>query len=164
MVERAECDAQLLFEGQPAVQTIPPATRRQVVRRDHGRCKVPGCRNGVYVDVHHIVLKSEGGDHDPDNLILACSGHHAAFHAGTPSVAGRASQGLTFRHADGTEYGREVSASTVSLYSEAFLALRSLGLGEGEARRAVQAAKSHVGPDARLEEVIRASVATVPER
>jgi hypothetical protein len=35
-----------------ATQTIPPATRREVVRRDGGRCIVPGCRSAVFLDLH----------------------------------------------------------------------------------------------------------------
>ena len=46
--ERAECDAQHVgsLDGdgpdQRATQTIPPAIRRFVWRRDHGKCRIPG--------------------------------------------------------------------------------------------------------------------------
>src|SRR6187399_747425 len=63
-----------------ATQTIPPATRRTVLRRDEGRCRVPGCRHAVFVEPHHIGLRSEGGDHDPENLITLCGAHHRAVH------------------------------------------------------------------------------------
>ncbi|MEM9691189.1 MAG: hypothetical protein AAGA56_01470 [Myxococcota bacterium] len=33
-----------------AAQVIPPATRRAVLRRDHQRCRVPGCRNHRFLD------------------------------------------------------------------------------------------------------------------
>jgi hypothetical protein len=49
-----------------ATQTIPPAIRREVLRRDGGRCVVPGCTNHRFIEVHHIDLKSEGGGHDPE--------------------------------------------------------------------------------------------------
>ena len=47
ILEMAECDAQCIgdptaSELERATQTIPPATRRQVIRRDHGQCVVPG--------------------------------------------------------------------------------------------------------------------------
>ncbi len=85
IVEMAQCDAQHI--GDPtsdsptrASQTIPPATRRQVMRRDHGQCVVPGCCNSVFVDVHHLKLRSEGVNHDPDLLAVTCGTHHRALH------------------------------------------------------------------------------------
>jgi hypothetical protein len=44
---------------------VPPAVRREVMRRDGGRCVVPGCRHGVLVDLHHIELRSEGAEESP---------------------------------------------------------------------------------------------------
>ncbi len=35
-----------------AKQTIPPALRRAVLRRDHERCQVPGCSHATFVDLH----------------------------------------------------------------------------------------------------------------
>src|SRR5262245_40099039 len=57
----------------PASQTIPPRIRRLVWRRDHGCCRVPGCRAARYLEVHHVVPRSQGGDHDPSRLLLLCS-------------------------------------------------------------------------------------------
>ena len=61
-----------------ATQSVPPAIRREVLRRDAHRCVVPGCGNAVFVDLHHTNPRSEGGDHDPDSLIttpdLSCLG------------------------------------------------------------------------------------------
>jgi hypothetical protein len=51
-----------------ASQTIPPAVRRQVLRRDGGKCLVPGCRNHAFLEVHHSEPRAEGGTHDPDLL------------------------------------------------------------------------------------------------
>jgi len=68
--ERAACDAQHVGDvgsshvGRRASQEIPPATRRQVMRRDRGRCRAPGCRNATFLEAHHIALRSENGDHD----------------------------------------------------------------------------------------------------
>lgn len=45
-----------------AKQSIPPATRRLVLRRHARRCVVPGCHHSRYVDVHHLHLRSEGGE------------------------------------------------------------------------------------------------------
>ncbi|MEQ9318073.1 MAG: HNH endonuclease signature motif containing protein, partial [Polyangiaceae bacterium] len=114
----ADCDAQRLgavdarpHVGEPpgppnrATQTIPPATRRRVLRRDHERCVVPGCQNHRFLDLHHVTPRSEGGTHDPDQLVSLCGAHHRAAHTGTLVLEGTASQGFTFRHADGSPYG-----------------------------------------------------------
>jgi 5-methylcytosine-specific restriction endonuclease McrA len=55
-----------------ATQTIPPALRRAVLQRDHGCCRVPGCKNTLYLDLHHIQLRSAGGRHVIENLISIC--------------------------------------------------------------------------------------------
>lgn len=45
--------------------------------------------------------------------------------------------GLTFRHADGSAYGRLDAPAVADAEAKAFLALRSLGFREGEARWAI---------------------------
>src|SRR5690606_2886363 len=59
-----------------AKQSIPPAVRRAVLRRDRHRCRAPGCRNHSFVDVHHVRISSEGGSVLPSNLVTLCSAHH----------------------------------------------------------------------------------------
>ena len=92
VVEMANCDAQRLPSARAgahmggaerATQDIPPAVRRRVLRRDHGRCVVPGCTHGTFLDVHHLRRRSEGGTHHEDNLVTLCSAHHRALHRGT---------------------------------------------------------------------------------
>src|SRR5437667_11899867 len=61
-IERAMCDAEhigSLDAKKPsrAAQDIPPATPRLVKRRDHGRCRIPGCRSAAHCEIHHIVLR-----------------------------------------------------------------------------------------------------------
>ena len=107
---QASCDAELLgrVDGdKPArvTKTIPPRTRRAVLRRDRGRCVVPGCRNARYVDVHHLVPRSVGGDHTPTKLAALCSAHHTAAHDGRLRIDGTAPAKLRFVHADGRSAG-----------------------------------------------------------
>ena len=107
---QASCDAELLgpVDGdRPArvTKTIPPRTRRAVLRRDRGRCVVPGCRNARYVDVHHIVPRAKGGKHTPTKLAALCSAHHTAAHDGRLRVEGTAPGNLRITHADGRPYG-----------------------------------------------------------
>ena len=139
-----------------ASQTVPPAVRRQVTRRDRGRCRVPGCRNHRYVDVHHIRLRSEGGDHDPRRLILLCGAHHARVHEGLLILSGEDEGALAFAHADGTSYGAAPVPEDVDAFREAFSALRHLGFGETEAKRGLAAARAaHVGHGASVSEIVR---------
>jgi hypothetical protein len=168
IVEMARCDAQHLgavstHVGQTrASQSIPPRVRREVMRRDCGRCVVPGCRNSLFLDIHHLDLRSEGGSHDPDGLIVLCGAHHRAQHRCQLIIEGRVSTGLVFRHANGTLYGSVVSAHAAASFEEAFRALRSLGFREGESRTAL----AHVRADAKLahentEKVLRAALAAL---
>jgi hypothetical protein len=60
-------------------RAIPPAIRRALKKRDHG-CRFPGCCETKFVDAHHIVHWSEGGETKLDNLILLCRHHHRLLH------------------------------------------------------------------------------------
>ncbi|HEU4577542.1 MAG TPA: HNH endonuclease [Polyangiaceae bacterium] len=74
-----------------ARQDIPPALRRAVLRRDERRCRVAGCRNATFLDLHHIQPHSAGGSHSADHLVTLCSAHHRALHRGELRSAGDAS-------------------------------------------------------------------------
>ena len=162
----AKCDAQNLARsthvGERARQSIPPRTRREVLRRDGGRCVIPGCRNSLFLDIHHLNLRSEGGNHDPDGLVVLCGAHHRAQHRGQLLIEGLVSSGLVFRHANGAPYGSVVSAGSAASFEEAFLALRSLGFRERESRGALarvrtDASSAHAG----TEQVIRRALAAL---
>jgi 5-methylcytosine-specific restriction endonuclease McrA len=176
VVEMARCDGQRLGDthvgasvsndattptrapAPRAKQDVPPALRRAVLRRDQHRCQAPGCRHVTFVDVHHIETREEGGAHETDNLVTLCGAHHRASHRGELIVRGRVSTGLSFRHADGTEYGGSVSALDAGVQAAAFQALRRLGFGEGETRRALSEALPHVGSEPNLERVLRGAL------
>ena len=82
-----------------ATQRIVPArTRRLVMHRDLGRCRVPWCGARRHLDVHHIVHWLLGGKTDDDNLVTLCSACHRAVHHGALGVSGdpRTPDGLTF--------------------------------------------------------------------
>ena len=152
-VEQARCDGQVVA-GARATQDVTPATRRQVMLRDGGKCVVPGCRQATWVDVHHLTWREDGGGHDASNLAVTCSVHHAAIHEGRLLVD-REATGLVFRHGDGTIYGEKVGAVAAETASEAFVALKAMGFKADEARRAVAAIMPHVGPAAPIEVVLR---------
>jgi hypothetical protein len=59
----------------PASSTIPPRVRRFVLARDGG-CTVDGCHSRYRLQPHHIIQRSQGGTHHPDNLTTLCWFHH----------------------------------------------------------------------------------------
>ena len=165
IIEMAECDAQHVGPpGTRASQTIPPAVHRHVMGRDGGCCKVPGCRAAVFLDVHHVDPRADGGGHDPERLLVLCGAHHRAVHAGRLLIEGRASDGFVFRHADGSEYGLVASPKCADEHAKAFQALRQMGFKETETRRALEHVRTHVGPRAELESILRAALAQLAER
>jgi hypothetical protein len=168
VAEMVQCDAQHIgpVDGgahagtkKPATQSIPPAVRRKVMRRDQGRCVVPGCKNTQYVDVHHINPRSEGGHHDPDTLAVTCCAHHRAVHAGRLIIEGSVSTGLRFLHADGTPYGWAVSPKRQELQTKLFSALRGMGFREGESRQALEKVRQKLPAETDMATVLRAALA-----
>jgi hypothetical protein len=147
-----------------ATQTVPPAVRRSVLRRDQHRCQVPGCRHATFVDVHHIRPREEGGGHELENLLTLCGAHHRACHRGALSIEGRAPAALRFRHADGTVYGAALSPNAADLQLRAFQALRALGFGEREARLALRQGATHMGENVQLEPLLRHAVGLLTAR
>ena len=152
-LEAARCDAQQIdlthaavthgsaahIELPPprATQSVPPAIRRQVLLRDQKRCQVPGCRNTLALDVHHIRPRAEGGAHHAHNQLGICTVHHRAIHRGELHVSGRAPDALEFQHADGTPYGGPVAAPRADVCKKVFDGLCWLGFKSSEARRAL---------------------------
>jgi hypothetical protein len=155
VVERSSCDAQVVQGDGSTSQDVPPRIRRKVMRRDHGRCRVTGCRSAVFLDLHHIQLRSEGSDHDPDRLIVLCGAHHAAVREGRLFIEGTVSKGLSFTAADGTPYGEILMPSDGQRFADVFSALRNLGCKEGQAKRAIGQVQAHVGPDESVEQILR---------
>jgi hypothetical protein len=75
-------------------RTIPAKVRREVERRDHKRCQVPGCRSSFNVDLHHIVHWIHGGTHTVGNLITLCElcrARHKSHYADYPVMPRRPS-------------------------------------------------------------------------
>jgi hypothetical protein len=156
--ERASCDAQRIEAG-VARQDVPPAVRRAVLHRDHGRCRVPGCRAATWLDVHHVCARAEGGGHERPNLATLCGAHHDAIHRGVLLVDGNADSTLAFRHADGTRYGAAITPNPH--LADTFLALETMGWKKREARAAVDQVRPHVGPDEPIEAVLRRCLAVL---
>jgi hypothetical protein len=90
VVERLLCDCALrvVREGKEGLassrrtRSVPEVTRRSVALRDGHRCRVPGCRRHLWLDLHHLVPVWEGGRHVRSNLVYLCRFHHQLVHAG----------------------------------------------------------------------------------
>jgi hypothetical protein len=65
------------------VRTVSAAQRKALIARDKG-CVVPGCTAPLAAcDAHHVQWWRHGGKTDLQNLVMVCSAHHTAVHAGT---------------------------------------------------------------------------------
>jgi hypothetical protein len=158
--EMAQCDAQRMDDQGHVTQDIPPAKRRLVVRRQHGRCAVPGCRNVAFTDVHHLVRRADGGTHDPEWMVLVCAVHHRAAHGGALLIEGSWSAGLSFRHADGSAYGVPRDPASASTAADVHSALIRLGFKEKEVRWMVEEARPPEGaPPLEFEALFRRALA-----
>jgi hypothetical protein len=88
-IDRILCEGTLgavqLHNGRPVAvtdrtATIPPAVRAAVLLRDGG-CVIDGCTSTYRLQPHHIIERSRGGNHDPENLASLCwYHHHIAIH------------------------------------------------------------------------------------
>jgi hypothetical protein len=161
VVERARCDAEHIGRLDAAVPTptttaIPLSIRRLVMRRDHHRCRVPGCGASKWLEVHHIIPREAGGTHDPSNLIVLCSAHHRAHHDGHVQITGTA-EGVRFERRDGSRYGDD-------FFAQAKSALRNLGWKPAIADVAVESVRAHVGTAEQVQDVIAAALRACPTR
>ena len=164
VVAQAQCDADVLrrtSNGRSRAESaIPRSVRTLVMRRDHHRCVVPGCRNSEHLEVHHLVHRAHGGDNHPDNLAVLCSGHHAALHDGRLVIRGKPGS-FTFEHEDGRAWGTPPAAAPQSepaFQEELRAGLRGLGLKGPDIAAAIQRAATHVCHGAPIEEWLREAV------
>jgi HNH endonuclease len=67
---------QRLVNRKPLAQYL----KHQVNLRDQGKCQDPTCEDRRWIDMHHIIPVSQGGQNILENLITLCSGHHALEH------------------------------------------------------------------------------------
>ena len=134
--------------------TIPPATRRAVLRRDHGRCRVPGCSSSRNLDLHHIEPLV---GHVSSNLLTLCEAHHLAIHSGALKIEGDASA-PTFARTHASNY------NNAALAAETGTALRTLGFAPHEVKHAMEQARTHVGTAAlALQEWIKIALRYCPK-
>ncbi len=83
----AACDAEVIDMAPGPTQArstrvIAPVLRKKLLNRAKWRCEVPGCCGRLWLDVHHLRARADGGGNGVRNLVVLCSGHHRAVHAG----------------------------------------------------------------------------------
>jgi 5-methylcytosine-specific restriction endonuclease McrA len=132
-----QTDPHVGSEVRRTTQSIPPALRRRVLARDGRVCRVPGCGNNLFLDLHHITPRAEGGANTAINLISLCGVHHRAIHVGSLLILGSAGA-ATFQHADGSAYGQTHDAGAIDLFAKVFSGLRNLGFPERDTRALVE--------------------------
>ncbi len=69
----------------------------------------------------------------------------APLHDGKLAIEGAVSAGLVFKHGDGTSYGQALSPQAQDASSKLFAALRRMGFGESETRRALDSVRVKLG-------------------
>jgi hypothetical protein len=164
VVERAECDAQRIgsLDGaapERATQDIPPATVRFILRRDGGRCRVPGCRSARGLEIHHICHRAHGGTHEPANLVALCSACHQAHHDGRLVIGGSADN-LDVTRPGAPPPRAHVGASPHR--GDAQLAQTTMGWNRAVAERAIEEACAALAPDTPLEGLVLESLRRCP--
>lgn len=68
-------------------RTVDSVLRRLIEDRDRG-CRVPGCTQVRWTEVHHIVHVEDGGETVRGNLACLCSRRHDDHHRGLLGIAG----------------------------------------------------------------------------
>ncbi len=120
---------------------------------------MPGCRGGgSYFELHHLRYRHDGKC-EPDQIIGMCWAHHSRVHAGLLIIDGTSSQELQFYHADGSQYGRSVSAPALVVREQALGALIELGFSEKQAQLALAQVCARAGGQPTIEEVMRQALA-----
>jgi Holliday junction resolvasome RuvABC DNA-binding subunit len=95
--------------------------------------------------------------------VTLCGAHHRAVHEGKLVIEGQVTTGVSFKHADGSDYGAvmDVAALAVDAQTKAFQALRHLGFTEREARQALSDTLTDVASAADTEARLRAALAAL---
>lgn len=77
-------------QDEPHDRHISELTRREVLKRDGGRCRWEGCgwpvgfpeSDSRFLELHHVVSHADKGTNDPANLVTLCNLHHDEVHRG----------------------------------------------------------------------------------
>ena len=86
---------------------MPTPLRVSIENRDRG-CRVPGCTQARWLEVHHLMHVEDGGETVPENLLCLCGRHHDDHHQGRLGISGDPTRpdGLQFTDRWGNDVGR----------------------------------------------------------
>lgn len=59
---------------------VTQQTRIIVYQRDNWRCRKCGEQDTAKLTVHHVIFRSQGGNHRPENLVTVCWKCHMLIH------------------------------------------------------------------------------------
>ena len=92
-----DCDIEIVWEsdGVPVStskhhRTPPRRIRRLIEHRDGYRCRVPGCDQTLWLQVHHVIHWEDDGETLSWNLCCLCAHHHRMHHQGLLAITGNA--------------------------------------------------------------------------
>ena len=85
-LEAVLCDATVEVtaraeDGEPmrygrSQRTAPPALRRALLHAQSGMCAADGCTSRYRLQVHHVNSWAQGGETNPEDLVVLCWFHH----------------------------------------------------------------------------------------
>jgi hypothetical protein len=91
-IMRSNTNSSLGKNSRPSTNTkrtpIPAHIKHQVILRDKNKCqhhdqyKNDKCGNRRFLEIHHKIPVSDGGENSLNNLVTLCSGHHQLQHGG----------------------------------------------------------------------------------
>lgn len=67
-------------------QDIPQSVRAFVLERDNEQCQLCGTGGENRLGLHHLIYRSHGGAHTPENLVVLCLRCHEDVHAGRKDI------------------------------------------------------------------------------
>lgn len=67
-------------------KNIPQSVRLAVLDRDNNQCQLCGTGGENRLQIHHIEYRSQGGTHDPANLVTLCHQCHEKVHRGVAKI------------------------------------------------------------------------------
>jgi hypothetical protein len=145
---------------------VTTAVRRRVFERDGTRCTYVSddgrrCNARAFLELDHAEPRGRGGGDEVENLRVRCRAHNQLW---AEQAYGREHvehlRHFRQKKCDRRRLGGEVSAAPTTcepvsgIFRKVFLALRSLGFRDAEARIAIAAVEGH-GEARTVEEVLR---------
>lgn len=79
VVKRGDKTRDAYLRRRRAAQPFPATVRRSIEARSGGVCEWPACHTRA-TDLHHRLMRSQGGQHTASNVAHLCRRHHRHIH------------------------------------------------------------------------------------